>query len=232
VDYLLALVENDPEKVAKTALDMSIDVPPDLDFQRFTTDVMYILECIHGARDDEVNLGRFLLDLTSLCRSYGVFLRSDYILMARALISTEAAGRAIDPSFDALAVLAPIASEYIARRKTLVFSDRPLFKDIARNFKTFAELPNRFERLLGKAERGEFVIQLESRDHGAQMNSLKQAAYIISIGLITASLVVGSSLIYTSDIGPHAYGFPLFGLVGFSLSGLFAAWVILKLLRM
>jgi ubiquinone biosynthesis protein len=51
------------------------------------------------------------------------------------------------------------------------------------------------------------------------------------MGQAAASLVVGSSLIHASDIGPRAFGFPVFGLAGFSLSGLFAAWVILKMLR-
>jgi ubiquinone biosynthesis protein len=231
VDYIIALAENDPELVARVALEMAVDVPPDLDHQRFTADVMFVLEQVHSGSGREVNLGRFLVELTSLCRSYNIFLRSDYILMARALLSTEAAGRTIDPQFNSMSALRAIGAEYVARRRSLIFSDRPIFKSIGQNVKVLSEMPNRFDRILRQLERGELSVQIAQKDQAKQLKGLQRSAYVISIGLITASLVVGSSLIYVSNIGPHAYGFPVFGLVGFSLSGLFAAWVILKMLR-
>jgi len=231
VDYIIALVENDPELVARVALEMAVDAPHDLDQQKFVSDVMFVLDQVYGGSAGKVNLGRFLVELTSLCRSYNVYLRSDYILMARALLSTEAAGKTIDPDFDSMEALKKIGAAQIAKRQSLLFSDRPILRTVGRQFKLIADLPNRLDRILRQIERGELSVQIEQKDTARQMKGLQRAAYIISIGLITASLVVGSSLIYISNIGPHAYGFPLFGLAGFSLSGLFALWVILRMLR-
>ena len=231
VDYIIALAENDPELVARVALEMAVDVPHDLDQQRFVADVMFVLEQVHGGSGGKVNLGKFLIELTSLCRSYNIFLRSDYILMARALLSTEAAGRTIAPEFNSMDALKTIGADHIARRSSFLFSDRPILRTIGQQIKLVSDLPNRLDRLLRQLERGEFCVQIEQKDTARQMKGLQRAAYVISIGLITASLVVGSSLIYISNIGPHAYGFPLFGLAGFSLSGIFALWVILKMVR-
>lgn len=231
IDYIVALVENDPEKVARVAMEMSVKVPTELDYQQFIADVMFVLERIHAAPGSDVNLGRFLLDLTALCRSYDIFLRSDYILMARALISTEAAGRTLDPDFDSLGALKSIALQYLARRRSVLFSDKPIYRNVSRGVSALIDIPAKVDRILRLAENGELVIQLRQKDHASQMRNIRQTAYIVSIGLMTASLVIGSSLIYTSDLGPHAYGLPLIGLAGFILSGLFAGWVIYKMVR-
>lgn len=231
VDYMLAVVNNDPELVAEVALEMSVRTPPGLDRQRFIADVMFVLERIHGVPGKEVNLGRFVLDLTTLCRSYGVFLRSDYILMGRALLATEAAGRTLYPDFDTLGVLRPVALEYISKRRSLIFSDRPFWRTLKHKLDAAASLPERAGKVLDQLERGELKVHLIQEEQSRQLETLRRAAYILSIGLITASLVIGSSMIFASDIGPHYAGFPVFGLAGFVLSGCLGAWVVWKLLR-
>jgi ubiquinone biosynthesis protein len=231
VDYMLAVVNNDPELVAQVALDMAVSTPPGLDRQRFIADVMFVLERIHGVPGKEVNLGRFVLDLTTLCRSYGVFLRSDYILMGRALLATEAAGRTLYPDFDTLAVLRPVALEYISKRRSLIFSDRPFWRTLKHKLDAAASIPERASKVLDQIERGDLKVRLIQEEQTKQLETLRRAAYIVSIGLITASLVIGSSMIYVSDIGPHVFDLPVFGLTGFVLSGCLGAWVVWKLLR-
>jgi ubiquinone biosynthesis protein len=231
VDYMLAVVNNDPDLVAQVALEMSVKIPPDLDRQRFVADVMFVLERIHGVPGQEVNLGRFVLDLTTLCRNYGVFLRSDYILMGRALLATEAAGRVLYPELDALEILRPVALEYMAKRQSLFFSDRPFWRTFKQRLDAAAGLPERAAKVLEQFERGEFRVRLIQEEQSKQLDNLRRSAYILSIGLITASLVIGSSLIVASDIGPHYRGLPVIGLAGFVLSGCLATWVVWKLLR-
>ncbi len=84
---------------------------------------------------------------------------------------------------------------------------------------------------LDQIERGELRVHLIQEEQTRQLETLRRAAYIVSIGLITASLVIGSSMIFVSDIGPHYAQLPIFGLAGFVLSGCLAAWVVWKLLR-
>jgi ubiquinone biosynthesis protein len=63
-----------------------------------------------------------------------------------------------------------------------------------------------------------------------QMEYLRGIAFVIASSLVVASLVIGSSLIYVSDVAPHLWGVPILGLTGFVLSGLFGAWLVWRLL--
>lgn len=227
VDYIMAVVKGDAFKTTKVALDMSVDVPPLLDKLKFETDVMFILERIHAPVDGKVNLGRFLLDLTELCRGYGIHLRSDYVLMARALMSTEACGRAIYPDFDILGALKPIAVKYAVRRASLVFSDKPIFGDLEDNLYELAHMPERVNRLMGMMETGQFSVRLKHEEQPHLNRNLRLVGNHLTAALVLAALIVGSSLVITSDVGPHWRGMPVLGVFGFVASGLMGFWLIL-----
>ncbi|WP_029897175.1 ABC1 kinase family protein [Desulfohalovibrio reitneri] len=230
VDYLIAMVQGDAEAIARTALEMSVEVPTDLDFQRFLRDVMYYLDKVRTPVAGHANMGRFLLDLTAACREFGVYLRSDYILMARALLSTEAAGRTIDPDFSALDGLKSLAIRHVVKRASMVFSDRPPWRRAEREIRRLGRLPARVEGVLQRLEKGELRLHVQQDFLKDQMEYLRGIAFVIASSLVVASLVIGSSLIYVSDVAPHLWGVPILGLTGFVLSGLFGAWLVWRLL--
>ncbi|GAB7078977.1 ABC1 kinase family protein [Megalodesulfovibrio paquesii] len=229
VDYVLAIVENDAEKVARVVMTMAVKVPPLLDKERFQADIMFILDTVRAPLHGEVNLGRFLLELTGLSRNYGITVRPDYILMARALIATEAAGRALYPPFNAVQSLQPVALRWLVKRYTLLFSDKPVIEDIQTNLKTLLTLPSRLERLLSVVESGQLGMDVRVADHEDMMTNLRRVANRLAAALIAASLVIGSSLLFLSNIGPHWGELPVFGLIGFILSGLFSVWLVLHM---
>lgn len=229
IDYIIATAKGDATVVAKVALEMAVKVPP-LDFQRFTTDVMFALEKITGADPQTVNLGRFLLDLTQICREYGVFLRSDYILTARALLSMESAGRTLHPGVDMYAALERIGRDYAMKRLIPPLSDKPLFGDVEETIRTIAHLPKKVDDLLSLAKAGKLEFEVRQLDFGNIPASFSRGGNRVAGALVIASVVVGASLIFVSDIGPHWQGLPVFGLAGFLVSGLMALWLAAKML--
>jgi ubiquinone biosynthesis protein len=51
------------------------------------------------------------------------------------------------------------------------------------------------------------------------------------MGVLTASLVVGSSIIMTVEGGPQLFGLPFFGIVGFLIAFFNSVWIILSIWR-
>lgn len=231
VDYIIGLAQNDPVRVAKIALEMAVRVPPLLDFQRFVTDVMFVIDKVRAPVGGNANLGRFMLDLTEMCRDYGVLLRPDYILVGRALLSTEACGRVLAPGFDAMEALKPVAMRYAIKRASLIFSDKPLLGDLQDSLRALSRLPQKAAHVLELAQAGKLTVELRQGGLDRQMSNLRGVAYVIASGLVAASLVIGSSLIYVSGIGPHWRGMPIFGLSGFTISGLFGMWLVVHLMK-
>ncbi|MFW5734775.1 MAG: ABC1 kinase family protein, partial [Oceanidesulfovibrio sp.] len=229
VDYIIAVVKSDARRAARVALDMAVRVPPLIDTLRFESDVMHLLQRVTTPIDETPNFGMFLLELTSLCRNYGVYLRPDYILMARALLATESAGQVICPDFDTVAALKPVALRYMVKRYSVLFSDKPMFGDIENNLRLLTTMPERVDKLFRIVESGQFKVEMEQRDFTRMVDRMGSIADRIASGLIVASLIVGSALLFISGLGPKWHGVPILGLIGFILSGVFGAWLLLRM---
>ncbi|WP_152512937.1 AarF/ABC1/UbiB kinase family protein [Desulfovibrio sp. X2] len=231
VDYIIGIVKGDARRIARTALEMAERVPPLLDMHRFVTDILWVLDKLRAPVGRGPDFGRFLLDMAQTCAGHGIRLRSDYILMGRALVSTEACGRIVKPDFDTLAALKPMGLAYVARRASILFSDKPLFGDVQESLRQLAGLPGKAAHVLEMVEAGQVSITLRQAGVEQQMANLRGLAYVIAAGLVAASLVIGSSLIYISGIGPSWNDTPIFGLTGFTISGLFGMWLVVHLLK-
>jgi len=53
----------------------------------------------------------------------------------------------------------------------------------------------------------------------------------VSVALVISSLIIGSSLIIQSNIGPHLFGFSLLGIAGFMIAAIFGIWLIISIIR-
>ena len=62
------------------------------------------------------------------------------------------------------------------------------------------------------------------RTFNASMNRL-------TVGIIIGSLLIGSSLIITTGVGPLLFGFPAIGILGFLVSGLLGMYIVVSTLR-
>jgi ubiquinone biosynthesis protein len=72
-------------------------------------------------------------------------------------------------------------------------------------------------------------LDLKRLDHFG--HQLGRSANRITIGIITAALIVGSSIVMTVRAGPTLFGLPAFGFLGFLLAFLGGVWLILSIWR-
>ncbi|MFM9091737.1 MAG: AarF/UbiB family protein, partial [Verrucomicrobiota bacterium] len=76
-----------------------------------------------------------------------------------------------------------------------------------------------------------FLINLHHRGLEEHDDAVKIAANRITLGVIIGALIIGSSLIVTTGIQPHLFGYPALGIVGYLLSavlGLYVVWDIIR----
>jgi ubiquinone biosynthesis protein len=57
-------------------------------------------------------------------------------------------------------------------------------------------------------------------------DQLDRAVSRLTVGLVVAALIIGSSIVMTVGGGPQLFGLPAFGLIGFVGAGLGALWLV------
>ncbi|HLF97085.1 MAG TPA: AarF/UbiB family protein [Methylococcaceae bacterium] len=208
VNLLYGIIEQDAPGTADVLLDWSgaSDVDPD----RLIVDMDNFIDSYHGAPLKQISLTDMLSDLTRLMRQHHLSLPSDLALLFRALVALDGMGRQNDPDFDIFTETAPFLEQVLKAR----YEPRALavrgWRNVAQLVEIFASMPAELRRLLRSAHKGTltFNIDLSRLDYFGWQ--LERAASWLAIGLVTAALIVSSSILMTIAGGPTP-----FSLIGF-----------------
>ena len=163
----------------------------------------------------DLQLSLLMDDFFELVRKYHLRIPSHLALMLKALVTVEGLARILWPNFDVLEALKPYLRKITLRRYnprrimrngTLVLDD---FADL------MTDLPGRLQAIFKKAAEGNFAIQFQHRNLEHLIDEFRKAANQLSLALILAALVVGSSLVILTMAGPKLFGYSLIGLLGY-----------------
>ena len=97
-----------------------------------------------------------------------------------------------------------------------------------------ASIPRDLARLVKDARHGRMRIDLDLKRLDAFGDRVHDALDRATIGIMTASLVIGSSIVMTITGGPTVFGVSLLtycGLVGYLIAFVNSLWVILSIWR-
>jgi ubiquinone biosynthesis protein len=95
-------------------------------------------------------------------------------------------------------------------------------------------IPRDLARLLKDARRGRLRLDLDLKRLDSFVHKLDRTINRITIGIMTASVVIGSSIVMTVTSGPQVFGIPIFtvlGSLGYLLAFVNSVWVVLSIWR-
>lgn len=226
-ELMYGLLERRTDQVVEVLFDWAGEAA--VDAESMHTDVENLLDRYHGLPLRHLNFAAMLTDLTALLRDHHLVLPSDLTLLFKAFISLDGLGRTLDPDFEIVAEAAPFLRRIMLSRYAPDALARRSWHGVTDIMKILADLPRDLRRLVKIARRGALQINVDmSRlDHfGQQMD---RAASRLTVGLVTAALIVGSSIVAT--VGGGAGGVPALGVLGFIAAGFGGIWLLASIWR-
>ena len=229
VDLLHALTRKDEQGVLQVLLDWSGESVSDED--RLAYDVAELLQSYDDLQLKDVKIGALLNDITALMRDNNLVLPADLTLLFKTLITLEGLGQQLDPEFHMIDHVTPFVEHIIQQRYTpraLMARGR---KSVRETLDVLADLPRDLRHLLRDMRRGRVKVDLDLKRLDPFGHQLERASNRLTMGILTASLVVGSSIIMTVKGGPQLFGLPFFGLVGFLIAFFNSLWIVFSIWR-
>lgn len=223
-DYLGALIRKDEQGLLNVLSAWAGDA--EIDEDKLAYDLTEVIFSYDDLPLKDIHIGPLLTDVTAVMRDNNLTIPPDLTLLFKALITLEGLGHQLSPDFHMVDHLEPFVLGVIEQR----YSPQALYQRVQRGLKDLGEvltgLPRDITRLLRQARRGRMRIDLDLKrlDHFGQQ--LNDAANRLTVGVLTASLVVGSSIVMTVKGGPEIFGLPLFGVLGFLLAFFNSVWLI------
>jgi ubiquinone biosynthesis protein len=203
----------------------------EIDEARLAHDLSELVFSYDDLKIKDIKIGALLQDITTIMRDNSLVLPADLTLLFKTIITLEGLGQQLNPDYHMVDQIQPFVERVIAERYTpqaLLERGRKSLKEVVG---IISGLPRDFSHLLREARRGRMRIDLDLKrlDHfGHQLDS---ASNRLTMGILTASLVIGSSIIMTVEGGPTLFGLPFFGLVGFIIAFVNSLWILFSIWR-
>ena len=230
LNLLLGLVERNPQTVADVLLDWTGD-EHGVNLALLETEIEAFVDQYHGTPLAQLNLGQMLADVTAILREHHLGLPSDMALLIKAFITLEGMGRRLDPAFHMTTEALPLLRQVVrARYKPQVVATRA-WQTLRRTLAVAEQLPHDVSRLLRNARRGRVHVGIELAHLKRVGDQIDRAANRLTMALVIAALIIGSSIVMTVQGGPTLFGLPAFGFIGFASAFVGGLWLVRAIWR-
>ena len=230
VDLFQAVIDKD----ASLALDVMLELSPHggpHDRTSLEREILDLLDTYHSVSLKNMRIGPLLLDFMTVMRDHGVSIRSDLAMMAKALVTGEGFARQVHPELNVVAEAEPYVKRLAAKRfgaKQLWTSWRRGFRDAGAMLRS---LPRQLGEITEKVSRDRLTIRFRHSNLQGLQQTMERTASRLTLGVVTAAMIIGSSMIISTGSGPMLLGYPALGLVGYVLSALFGLWLVVDIIR-
>ena len=202
------------------------------DYREMEKEVMAALREDFNPAIGEQQIGRIILKLLNIFSRNGISVVRDYSLMAKAVVSIEEAGRSLDPDFDLRKIAAPVV-RHIHRER---YSPEALMR-LLRGWLTlgtgrFGDLPSDLNRIARRIAQDDLTINFQHKGLEDLDDAINSASSRVTIAVIIAALIIGSSLVIKTQVPPILPGgYSALGITGYVLSTVLGLWIVWDIMR-
>lgn len=229
LDLVYGLVERKVNVVVDVLLDWTNNT--NINTEAIANEVDAFIDRYHGISLKQLSLTGLLMDLMALMREHQLNLPPDLALLVKTLITLEGMGRQLDPEFDLTSEAQPfLRSTWLARYSLDALTKRG-WQGVLSTVNLLSSLPEELRKLLSFARRGALQVKIDVTRLDDFAERLDCAASRLTVGVVTAALIIGASIVMTVEGGPTLFGLPMFGFLGFSGAFTGGIWLVFSIWR-
>ncbi len=172
------------------------------------------------------NVGKGLERTIEILRRNHLQLAPRFSLLLKALATIESVGHLLDPKMDMAPIIRPYVEQLVARRYSPVRLMVEARAGLAALLKLSRELPVEIQQLVNMLRTGRFKAQINHEGLDRLASVTDRASNRIAFGVITGSLIIGSSLLMRSTSGLNQLG-----LIGYVIAGVLGLSLVISILR-
>ncbi len=230
IDLMKAVVDRDSEAMVHALLKVC-KIEGTVDQRSLDRDLLDVLDSYYSVPIKEMNIGRLLMAIIELLRKYRLSFPPDLVIMIKALVTAEGTARLIYPDLDILSE----AKGYVTRLASERFKPSSLLRGLKRSLSGLLnlqkEMPWSIMQVMDRLNRGNLTLGFRHENLDDLMNTLDSITNRLTAGVIIAAMIIGSSMIITTGVGPLLFGFPVLGVLGYLISGFLGLWLIIAIIR-
>ncbi|MGK0456219.1 MAG: ubiquinone biosynthesis protein [Lentimonas sp.] len=230
VDLFAAITDRDAERVIHVAEQMAANNYR-VDRRKLSKEVTFLLNKYRDFGPSGTKIGTVGLEMLFIFGRNGIDVAGDYALLSKAILCVEETARTMDPDFDIVSVAKPFLSKLARERWSTQNIKRQFIYPLKTTLRHIQLLPETIQRILQRVEKEDLQINFHHTGTEKLEETFNASMNRLTVGVILGSLLIGSSLIITTGVGPLLWGFPAIGILGFLVSGILGMYIVVSILR-
>ncbi len=226
---LFAAVDGRGEQVANEAISMGTRLE-DYDEERFVREVGHLVSH-YTAHSQTTSPGRVVLELVRVATASGLRTPPELSLLGKTLLNLDAVSRYLAPDLDIKEVVERHLQHVMRARLRQSLSSPNLASELIEIQTLLREGPRKLSDALSLIAENKLQLRVAGLEESRLMENLQKIANRISAGLVTAALIVASSLMMRVETRSTLWGYPTVALLLFLLGAGLGVCIVVSALR-
>ncbi len=217
VNMLMALSKEDYARLAYEYVDLA-PFTDQVNVDLFAKELQSLISPYYGLSTKHVNIGKLLMSSSSLAAEHGLSVPTELMLYFKSIVSIESLGQKISADFDfltfALSMVGELAEHQL--KPALFMDEAQIILRESRGFLT--SLPRQLNLILRRMNSPEYKTRLHVDGVDELKRSIEISFNLLFLGVIMASLIIASSMIYSHPTSWLIAGMPGLSVMGYLLA--------------
>lgn len=216
-EMVLAAAEKNADKIIFLLEEMGI-TKPYIDKEALRLDLLYLLHYYYDIPLEKISLSEIFNEIFRFFRKYNITMPTELTTLAKTIITLEGTARELNPNFTVYS----IGQEFIRYYYDNKLNPKAIFEKSKSSaeelYFDLKNIPKQLKNILKNIEKNNIKIHIDDIKAPKLEEQLNDLTTNLSLSLVLASLVVGSSLIIASPNIEQNVWIKYIALAGFSVS--------------
>lgn len=232
IRMLMAFEQENSRALADEIIELGI-AQEEVDVRRLTRGLAKVLRNYYSLPARSVNMGQLLTRVLDVSADNKVRLPVVFAVLGKVFSNIDGICGRLNPDFN----FTEAARSYVGKAvRTELRSENmltELYSSVISLRNLLVSLPEHMERLIRRAVEGNFRLEFKHLGLESVGDDFRTSSNHISIALIIAGAIVGSSIIAATgrDGGRGWFGVPMLGVIGYVVATVFGVWLIISIIR-
>lgn len=227
---LAGIVEGDLEQMVNSIVNISTKKGR-IDRALLYSEIEHLYNNYATASVEDLDVPHLIEEIFRICRQNKLAFPRDITLLIKGILVLEGLAGVLAPGLTIIELMAPFIRGQILSSRNLRQELLRYANHMQRMARSGLRLPDKVLEILNKFAAGKATIQLEPLHLQEVLADFKKSVNRIVFAMIVSSLIIGSSLVVTTDVGPKLMTIPLLGLLGYIGAAFMGMWLLISILR-
>lgn len=222
-----AIVKKDNQGMIRALISLGA-AKGDLNYSKLYTDIDLLMDRYYTMDLGEMNMGTMLEDIIRAMNENNIVLPASISMLARGLITIEGVLSRLSPETNIIQIAQTYVKQDMRKNHQFLKNIKQDAQNLVASTEKAMEIPGLASDLIKNTLRGQTKINLDLEGSKPLMEDFNRIMNNLIVCIITAALLVASSLICTTNMQPQILGIPALGFGGYVLALGLGIYLIVK----